>query len=292
MTSPKLSRYFDDATYQGRGYIDPRYPGAKPVPGVTSITKLVAKDMAQYGADHAVRWMVDNWSLFNPGGKSDERAFNQARYRHNDYRDARAEVGTGVHAHIEDWINGLDPIPDFLGVEQQQMVEQFHEAVFMTGMTFQSTEATVQGDGWSGTLDAHGTVYSPKLGRVATAVIDFKTSKAIYPDPMMQLAALRSAHTIFREVDESTEGAYHVEDKKRGDSWWLVEDAPKVDTAFILHLRGDFWDGKNFIPAKWELIELEDDELHLKRFEAYKSVWYAEKAMKEAGIDLRKRLSS
>ena len=172
------------------------------------------------------------------------------------------------------------------------MVAQFHEAVFITDMTFQATEATVSGGDFAGTLDAIATAYSEKLGRVASGVVDFKTSKTIYADPMMQLAALRSADTIFREVPEGTPDAIHLPDKNRGDSWWIVEDAPETETAWILHLRGNFWDGKQLVPAKWELIELENDELHLARFNAYKTVWYAEKALKEAGVDLKKRLSA
>ena len=118
MSAPKLSRYFNDAEYQGRGYLDPRYPERKPVPGITSITKLVAKDLAQYGADHTARWITENWTLWDPSRKSDEKAFNSARYKHNEYRDSRAEVGTGVHQYIEDWINGEEPLAEFLEPEQ------------------------------------------------------------------------------------------------------------------------------------------------------------------------------
>ena len=292
MTAPPLARYFSDAENQGRGYIDPRDPTKAPVPGVTSIIKLVAKDMSQHGADMAIKWVIENWWKFNPGGKSDESAFRQARYRHKDFRDERAEIGTGVHAYIEDWINGREPDPEFYDVEQQQMIAQFHEAVFMTGMTFQSTEATVHGGDWAGTLDGHCTAYSERLGRYATGIVDFKTSRGIYQEPMMQLAALKNAKTMFRQVDKDTKGAYHVEDRNRGDSWWLVEDAPEVETAWVLQLRGDSWHGEQFVPAKWELIELEHEALHLKRFEALKTLWYVEKEMKQAGIDLKARLSS
>lgn len=107
----------------------------------------------------------------------------------------------------------------------------------------------------------------------------------------MQLAALKLARTQFRQVDSGSPGAIHLPDKVRGDSWWLEEDCPEVETAWILHLRGDFWDGQTFVPAKWELIELRDEESHLDRFNAYKAVWWAEKRMKDSGVDLRNRWS-
>lgn len=292
MTAPPLARYFSDKENQGRGYIHPAHPDGVRVPGVTSITKLVAKDMAQWGADMAVRWISDNWNLWQPWAKSDERAYNSARHKHKEFRDERGEVGTGVHQYIDEWVKGEEPMAEFLDIEQQQMVQQFEEAVFITGMEFDDAELTLWGDTWAGTLDLRGTVYSERLGRMATAIFDVKTSKAIYPEVMIQLAALKSARTQFRQVENGTLNAIHLPDKKRGDSWWLEEDAPKVDTAFIIHLRGEFWDGKELVPAKWELIEIEHEELHLARFMALKDLWYANNAFKLAGVDLTKRLSA
>lgn len=248
--------------------------------------------MAQWGADMAVKWMVENWYQFNPGAKSEERAFMGARYRHKDFRDERASVGTGVHNYIEGIIKGTGPFLDDLDVEQQQMIAQFEDAVFTTGMEFLDSELTVWGGDWAGTLDARVRAYSERLGRVASGVVDFKTSKAIYPEVGMQLAALKSAPTQFRQVDSSLPGAIHLPDKTRGDSWWLEEDSPEVETAWILHLRGDFWDGQTFVPAKWEFIEVDNEPYHLARFNAYKAVWWAEKSMKDAGIKLDARLSA
>lgn len=297
MTAPPLARYFSDVENQGRGYIDPRDPDGKRYPGVTSIIKLVAKDLAQYGADQTARWVAENWEKFNPGQRSDQSAFNMARYRHKDYRDERGEVGTGVHSYIEDYVKGLEPIGFDLDAEQWQMIEQFNEAVFVTGMEFIDSEVTVFGGDWAGTLDLRVKAYSERLGRMATGILDVKTSKNIYPEVMLQLASLKSAKTQFRQVEQSTPGAIYLPDKTRGDSWWLVEDAPEVDTAWALHLRGNFWDGETFVPAKWEMIEIGtektgDEALHLARFEALKQVWYANDALKKSGLDLTKRLSA
>lgn len=292
MTSPPLARYFSDVENQGRGYIDPRDPNGRRYPGVTSITGLVAKDLAQWGADQSVRWLANNWWQWNPSQRSEQSAFNAARYKHKEYRDERAEVGTGVHDYIDAWAKGEWRPVEFLGVEQQQMIHQFEECVWMTGLKPEASELTMFGGDWAGTLDLRVTAYSEKLGRPATGIVDIKTSKSIYPEVFMQIAALKSAKTQFRQVDPSTPGAIHLPDKKRGDSWWLIEDAPEMETAWILQIRGDFMDGEQFIPAKWELIELSEEELHLKRFEAYKAVWYAQKALKDAGVDLKKRMDS
>lgn len=297
MTAPPLARYFSDVENQGRGYISPLDPNGRRYPGVTSIIKLVAKDMSQYGSDMAVRWMSQHWAEWTPGQRSEESAFRSARYRHKDYRDERGEIGTGVHSYIEDHVKGLDPIGFDLDTEQWQMIEQFDQAVFLTGMEFIDSEVTVFGEDWAGTLDLRVKAYSERLGRVVTGILDVKTSKSIYPEVMLQLAALKSARTQFRQVTAETPNAIHLPDKNRGESWWLKEDAPEVETAWALHLRGDFWDVDHMVPAKWEMIEIGtektgDESLHLARFEALKQVWYANDGLKKSGFDLNKRLSA
>lgn len=284
MTQPKLARYWNDAEAQGRGYVRPST--GERVPGITSITKLIDKDLSQWGADQAVRWMANHWFEWNPGGKSEESAFRHARYRHKDYRDERGEVGTGVHTFLEQHLRGEEPLIEFLDREQQEMVEQFHEFVFLSGATFQGQEATVWGGDWAGTLDGYMTLNGK------TGIVDYKTSKAIYPEVMMQLSGLKSAKVLIREVPEGTPDAHILEDKQRGNSWWVEEEAPQVDTAWILHLRGSFHDVDLVVPAKWELIELDNEGLHLARFDSLKAQWYANKALKDAGVDLRRKLSS
>ena len=280
MTQPILSKYWNEAEGQGRGYERPST--GERAPGVTTIIGLVNKDLAQWGSDMAVRWMTENWHAWNPGGKSDERAFNHARYRWKDYRDLRGAVGDHVHNYIEDTILGAGPFADDLEPEEQRIVAQWEEFAFFTGVKFHSTEATVWGDGYAGTLDAYGWMPSERLGRTALGVIDWKTSARAWPDSFMQLAALKNAKFQFRQVDEGTPGA--SESKARNSStWWVEEPLPEgVETAWIVHLTED----------SWAVHELSEEQLHLRRFMGYRDCWWAEKALKDTGIDLKKSLGS
>jgi len=264
---PPLSRYWNDAEAQGRGYLRPST--GERVPGVTSITGLVDKDLAQWGSDQAVRWMVDNWYTWNPGGKSDEKAFNGARYRWREFRNERGAVGTGVHNYIEDVILGAGPFVDDLDTEQQKIVFQWEDMCFTTGMDFWGTERQVWGDGYAGTLDAYATLNGKRV------LVDWKTSKSVHWEYYMQLAALLNADFQFTQVEAGTSGAHSAE-LKDGDgnvetTWWVEEPLPELDGAIIVHLTAD----------DWAIHELDNEELHMARFNAYKAAWWAEKALKD-----------
>lgn len=280
MSKPILAKYWSDAENAGRGYVRPS-TGVQ-VPGVTSITKLVDKDMAQWGADQAVRWMAANWYSWNPGAKSEDRAFYGARYRWKDYRSERGAIGTGIHDYIEGLIDNESPFLDALDQEQQEMAEQFEAFCFEFAPQFISSEVTVFGDDYAGTLDAYaiidGDVY----------LFDWKTSKRCYPEYMMQLAALKNAHTVAIQTDADDPDGFEVLDSDKSKTYWREEPILNADRAAVVHLRGNHWDGDRPIPAKWELIELENEALHLERFNAYKSAWYAEKSLRAAGVDLKK----
>lgn len=284
MSKPALARYWSDSENAGRGYIRPS--NGEQVPGVTSITGKVDKDLAQWGADQAVRWMVANWFRWNPGAKSEDSAFRGARYRWKDYRNERGAIGTGVHNHIEGLIENSGPFLDDLDQEQREMVEQYEEFVFTHAPQFISSEVSVFGDGYAGTLDAYAIIDGDVW------LLDWKTSKRCYPEYFMQLAALKNAHTVAIPTTADDPDAFEVLDTDRKPMYYREEPVLNADRAGLVHLRGNFWDGETFIPAKWELIELpqEDEQLHMARFNAYKDVWYAEKSLRQSGVDLKAAL--
>lgn len=269
---PPLSRYWNEAEAQGRGYLRPST--GERVPGVTSITGLVDKDLAQWGSDMAVKWMVENWYTWNPGARSDEKAFNGARYRWREFRNERGNVGTGVHNYIEDVILGAGPFVDDLDTEQQKIVFQWEDMCFTTGMDFWGTERQVWGDGYGGTLDAYATLNGKRV------LVDWKTSKSVHWEYYMQLAALKNAQFQFTQVEDPGAGieqsrAYPAELKNAEgvieETWWVEEPLPELDGAIIVHLAAD----------DWAIHELDNEPLHMARFNAYKAAWWAEKALKD-----------
>lgn len=282
MTSPILSVYWNDAEGQGRGYKRPST--GEQVPGVTSITGLVNKNLAQWGSDKAVEWMTANWFLWNPGGKSDEKAFNHARYKWRDFRDERGAVGDGVHNHIEDYILGRNPDPEFLDAEQQHIIRNFEEFEFFTGVEYVSTETTVWGDKFAGTLDALAYMHSPRLGRKVLSVLDWKTSRKAWPDMYMQISALMNADLRFVQVAEG-EGDKFTRKRPDGTintTYWREELMPEVESGFIVHLTQD----------GWAVHEITDTDLHYDRFLAYRDAWWSEKALKLKGWKLDKALAA
>ena len=289
MSQPALSRYWSETENQGRGYLRPST--GERVPGVTSITGLVDKNLAQYGADKTIEWMVQNWHQWNPGGKSDEAATNHAKYRWKDHRNERGAIGTDVHNYIEDTILGRGPFLEELDAEQQMMVLNWEDFNFTTGIEYTHTEAQVWGGDYAGTLDAYGKMYSDRLGRMANGIVDWKTSKACYYEYFMQLAGLKNADFRFEELTDpgiieaaKLAGLAHPAEQKTDNSivttWWVEEPQPEVETAWIVHLTSDGWD----------VFELDSEELHLARFNAYKAAWWAEKHLKEQLSPLGKKL--
>lgn len=269
MAGPALASYWNETEASGRGYRRPST--GEQVPGVTSITGLVNKDLAQWGSDMAVRWISEHWYEYNPGQRSEESAFNAARYRWRDFRDERAQVGTNVHDYIESLILGNAQPIEFLSAEEQRRVHAFEDFAFVTGFEATATERQVWGGDFGGTLDAFGWIYSERLGRKAHSLFDWKTSKRCYPEYHMQLAALKSAQFQFVERAEATDDT-HPFVKNGKTTHWAELPMPEVETAFVVHLLDD----------DWAVYELTDEELHLARFNAYKAAWWAEKALKEA----------
>lgn len=277
MTSPALAQYWNAAENDGRGYKRPST--GEQVPGVTSITGLVNKDLAQWGADLAVRWIAERWYEWNPGQRSEESAFNSARYKWQEYRNERGQIGTNVHTYIEDLLLGKEPILDFLEPEEQRRVYQFEDFCFLTGFEATATERQVWGGDFGGTLDAYGWLYSERLGRKAHGLLDWKTSKRCYPEYHMQLASLKNAQFQFIQRAEATDDTNPVS-KNGVTTHWAEISMPLVETAWIVHLTDD----------GWAVYELEDEEMHLARFNAYKAAWWAEKALKDALREKGQRL--
>ena len=287
MSKPALARYWSDTEHDGRGYLRPST--GEQVPGVTSITGMVDKDLAQWGANMTAQWVAEHWNEWNPGQRSEESAYNGARYKWREYRDERGAIGSNVHDHIEQIILGEEPLLDFLEPEEQAMVGQWEEFCFLTGVKFHSTEEQVWGDGYAGTLDARVSMYSERLGRQATGIVDWKTSKSAYWEYAMQLAALTNARSTFKEVAAPGPGAspvksfpndtsaYKTSDgfawsaKNNGaTSWWVEDGVEPAETAFVVHLRAD----------NWAVYELNDAGFHMARFDGYKAAWWATKDLK------------
>lgn len=264
MPAPTLSLWGDANAYnEGRAYKSP-FTGER-LPSVTTVLKMADKSgLSQWAADKAMEWAVLNWHLL--GQRSDEDAMKAGRYRWRDVRDERAEVGTGVHEGVQSVHTGSD-MP-FLDEEQDKIMDKFHEFQFCHDVTPVYTEFTVwDPEHYAGTADGLWLIDG------VLWLIDVKTSKNVWPEHNYQLAALRYAPKALIQCPEGTEGAAQHKDKEKNITWWIEIDNPALlcDKVGILHLRED----------KWELIPVEDIDLHKDTFDAYEAVWYSKQAHKK-----------
>lgn len=257
MTAPELASYWSSNDNDGRAYKHPYRMGedGKPItsPSVTTVLKEAPKDLSQYAADQTAKWAAENWSML--GERSDEKAFNLARYRWKDNTNERAEVGTGIHETIEAEHRGLWTFPE-LGEEQQMIMDQwrlFNDEYEVHPLRSEFTVWNFTHD-YAGTTDGLWWITDRHTGERALYLVDIKTSKKTWDTHWMQGAALLNGEVIMEKVQ---------------DSWVEVEpralhDWDQVKFA-VVHLRADHHD----------LVTVSDAEMKLRydQFLSYRKLW-------------------
>lgn len=272
MGAPPLTLYPSKAGKQeGRSY---KRPGTG-VNGVESVTlPSITTILKQADKSGLVQWAVGltlDAVNKNPDmvyQRSDQDMKRHFQYQWTKVRDLRAEVGTGIHETVESIHTGRDYYP-FLDDEQLRIMDQFDEFNFVHDVKPVLSEFTV----WDEDEQYAGTADGLWLIDGVLWLIDIKTSKNTWPEHFAQLAALRFAPFAWVQCEKDTEGAQLHIDRNKAETWWVKIDNPSLRAAKvgILHLRED----------KWELIEVENLELHYEIFNGYAQVHHAKSALKE-----------
>lgn len=111
--------------------------------------------------------------------------------RANQIMRTRATFGTQLHKLIETILMGHKVNVSNYDDETQTSLELFIKAKEKYNIQAEALEQKLWNDelGVAGTTDFIGTADLPKLGKNAHIVFDWKTSKSIYPDFFIQLAA-------------------------------------------------------------------------------------------------------
>jgi hypothetical protein len=190
--------------------------GQGPIPSVTGILKIVDKSgplvgwakriTAEAAVDH--RSEVDGWvDLFGRDG-----AISALTKAADNIRDKAATQGSDIHALAEAITLGHEVT---VTEEQAPFVDAYRQWRADFAPTFLAAEEMVCSvqHGYAGTLDA--------IVEIAGEVwlLDYKTSKGVYPETALQLAAYGNADFIGRAGDPTR---YAI---------------PKVDHYAVLHLR-------------------------------------------------------
>ena len=164
-----------------------RTADGKRVPGVTTI---IGKFKEAGGLMH---WA---WNLGMEG-----KDYRQVR-------DEAASIGTYAHAMVEAWIKGEDlamvSIPDEMRARSVNAFDLFREWADQTQLRVTETEVGLVSEKhlFGGTLDAMLVNGKRSLG-------DWKTSNAIYPEALFQLAAYSLLWEENRP-DEPIDGGFHL----------------------------------------------------------------------------------
>ncbi|MCK4328753.1 hypothetical protein KAX02_02815 [candidate division WOR-3 bacterium] len=182
-----MSRYYDK---EGRKY-----------PSVTTIISDCTNSsgaLTQWSANMVVEWIRQNCrrndlcELLDDFFCVSDDDLNKARFEFRNVSKEALDIGSGVHNAIEKHLQGLDYILTTKRAKSSfQAFLNWEKEVNLQPIEL---EQTVWGDRFAGTLDYYG-YYKDKL-----YVIDWKTSKAFYPEMNYQVAIYRNA------LQKKTEG--------------------------------------------------------------------------------------
>lgn len=202
---------------RGHGYKDAQ--GQK-VPGVTTILSkgLPKPALVNWAARTAAEYAVDNWPMLNDLPVSER--LDMIRRAPDATKNAAALRGTKLHDAAERLIaeGTVDVEPD-----QVPLVENYTRFLSDWDVKAEYVESAVYNvtHGYAGTLDLIATLADGRRW-----LLDIKTSKGVYGDMALQLAAYRYAEFLH---DDDTEGPTDLA-------------MPQVEAVGIIHVRADDYD--------------------------------------------------
>jgi len=230
---------FDDKRH--RYYVTDRDMGLDNewVPGCTSITGVINKPaLMGWAVKMAGEHIREN---LKPGVALDEVQISQlitdAKRAHRQKKESAADLGTMIHAWIEQYIKaemnikGFKKPEDPTNEKMQSAVLAFFDWRNKHKVTFTHSEQKVYSRmaQVAGTIDAVGTI-DGKL-----AIIDFKTSNGIWPEMTLQVS-------FYQQAWEEMTG-------KKVDTRWIVRFGKEDGEFEAVELTDHVEDAKAFMGA-------------------------------------------
>jgi hypothetical protein len=211
----------------------------KPVPGVTTlISKGYPKPMlVNWAARTVAEYCADNFDLMREvRAQGRDELVDLLKGAHYRDRDKAAARGTDVHQLAEEILNGQEvEVPEHL----QGFVDGYVAFIDRWKIDPIVTEKPCANRQWwyAGTFDAIVEIGAGQL-KGKRLLLDWKTSKGVYGETAMQLAAYR--HADFYALEDGTE-----------------VQMPEVDGLGVVHVRPDGCD----------LYEIQDPDAGWKQFQ-------------------------
>jgi len=228
MTTPELA---ENVKGKGRHY---RHPGTGDlVPSVTNVIGILNKPaLPRWAAKEVAEkaWQLRR-SLDGMGEEDAISVLKQSPWRKS---GRAADRGTTIHAYLEARLNGLEP--EIVDGEAQRYQAGADAWLSEWNPTPIATELTVFAPDYAGTGDLWCTVDGePRL-------VDFKTSKAVYPEAALQLGALAAATMAAGgEPAPAVASGWVVRIGEDGFECRQVEDLPAQAAAFRAMLQVWHW---------------------------------------------------
>jgi hypothetical protein len=223
MSTPALA---ENLKGRGRHY---RTAEDELVPSVTNVLSVLGKGEA-----------LTRWAAKMVAERAMTMKHSLARMDDNDIVDTlksapfnrskrAADRGTDIHAYLEARLNRLEP--EELSADAEPYKAAADDWFDYIGASFEDvqTEVTLFNPRYAGTTDLIGTLD----GRIN--IVDFKTSKAIYDEAALQLAALAGCYT---QADGSTV-------PWRDETGFMVE----VPRLVVVRIGADKWQEKEVADA-------------------------------------------
>ena len=164
-------------TYKHKGHL---------LPSVTTIIgEYSNKDaLIQWAANSSVEYIKEHWEEMQGMGIGCH--LNAARFHYRALSKEALDIGSEFH-DIAERIYKEKVIYESDNEKVRNCVDAFEKWVLENDVVMIATERSVYGDGWAGTLDLECILNG------VHSIVDYKTSKAIYPAMTgMQLAAYLS----------------------------------------------------------------------------------------------------
>lgn len=195
----------------------------KPVPGVTGTIGVLNKPaIPKWAAGQVAEYVADNpdgiEQLRQMGRGPMVQALKEIPWQKRDDAGAR---GNTLHDYAEALLRGDDVDVDDELVPVIESAIRFMEAWQIEPLLIEAPVASRE-HWYAGTLDLIAKYTHPATGHQGTAIFDWKSGKAIYPEFAWQLAAYAYAEFTGLNGDE--------------------HPIPECDAAFGVHIRPDDYD--------------------------------------------------
>ena len=196
-------------------------PSVSKINGVEDKSKFLVPWASRITAEYLIKLIPDIKSgnlILTPDDVKD--LCRKAKAEAARVKDVACEIGTKTHEAIEEYLKTKKK-PKGLSLEVQKPFDGFliFAKEMKLGDIIASEKIVYSTYGYAGTLDIVAPIYSKFLGRIATYLIDIKTSGGFYSEMPRQLAAYATGYE--EKTGEKIDGVGIIRlDKESGLPYW------------------------------------------------------------------------